>query len=574
MVRPAFAFVVLLGATEAAQAASSCYTQSCNACSPGGGASHVSTIIRRSDFPPTPDSVTPIAFVDPNDGRGHRFVLTQEGRIFVWNGTDILPQPFLDISSRVVFGGERGLVAMAVDPDYAANGRFYLYYTGKPPAVPNTGDIALERFSRSAGEPDVASPTPTRILTLKHDLQGNHNGGWLAFGPDGDLYVSIGDGGGACDYGGNGQNRNVLFGKVLRLDVRASSNGLQPDCGASPGGTAAYRIPTDNPLVGAAGCDEIWADGFRNPFRFSFDRDNGDLFVGDVGQSNWEEINFQRRPIGEPALMNFGWVCREGCASSAVPPSSCSPSVSCGASPTACQYPTAKGFFDPILCHSNSSPPQGGWNAIMGGYRYRGTEVPELAGRYLYGDAYCGQVWRTTSFDRDQPQAAQAQCWLDGQRGLFSFAEDHLGELYLVNGNAGTVQCIHDGGSCPWAAAGNAPSVCVPSADTLCLRGGRFQVTATWKTSQGETGDAHVVKLTDETGYLWFFDPDNVEAIVKVLDGCGLNDRFWAFAAGLTNVRVELHVVDTETGVERTYINPQGKAFVPIQDTGAFATCP
>jgi hypothetical protein len=200
--------------------------------------------------------------------------------------------------------------------------------------------------------------------------------------------------------------------------------------------------------------------------------------------------------------------------------------------------------------------------------------VPELAGRYLYGDAYCGQVWRTTSFDRDQPQAAQAQCWLDGQRGLFSFAEDHLGELYLVNGNAGTVQCIHDGGSCPWAAAGGAPSVCVPSANTLCLHGGRFRATATWKTAQGETGDAQVVKLSDETGYLWFFDPDNVEAIVKVLDGCSLNDRFWVFAAGLTNVRVELHLVDTETGTERTYTNPQGKPLVPIQDTGAFATCP
>jgi hypothetical protein len=568
---PAFLLLVVPVIARPALAATSCYTQSCNSCSPGGGAGHVSTIIRRADFPAVPDSNTPIAFVDPNDGRGRRFVLTQEGRIWVWNGSAILPQPFLDLTSRVVFGGERGLLAMAVAPDYASSGSFYLYYTGRPPAVPNNGDIAIERFSRSAADPDRASPTPTRILTLKHDLQGNHNGGWLAFGPDGDLYVSIGDGGGACDYGGNGQNKGVLFGKVLRLDVRPASGGLPPDCG---GGSAAYRIPADNPLVGAAGCDEIWAYGFRNPFRFSFDHDNGDLFVGDVGQSNWEEINFQRRPVGEPTLMDFGWVCREGCASSSVPPSSCSPSPTCGTQTAACQYPTAKGFFDPILCHSNSSPPQGGWNAIMGGYRYRGSQVPELAGRYLYGDAYCGQVWRTTSFDRDQPQAAQAQCWLGGQRGLFAFSEDHLGELYLVNGGAGTVQCIHDGGGCPWAAAGGSPSVCVEGAGTLCLRDGRYQVSATWRTASGASGEAHVVRLTNESGYLWFFADTNVEAIVKVLDGCALNNRFWVFAAGLTDVRVEIRVVDTTTGIEKTYVNQQGKAFAPIQDTSAFATCP
>ncbi len=579
MPRPALALALLASLVgPSARAATSCYAQSCGTCSPGGGASRVSTIIETSDFPAVADGNTPIAFVDPDDGRAHRFVVTQQGRIWVWNGTSILPQPFLDLSARVAYGGERGLLAMAVEPDYASSGRFYVYYAARPPAAPHTGDIVVERYSRSPSDADRASPSPTTVLVVRHDAAGNHNGGWLAFGPrDGYLYVSTGDGGGGCDSTGpHSQDRGSLLGKILRLDVRPASDGLAVDCGDDVAATAAYRVPPDNPLVGAPGCAEVWAYGLRNPFRFSFDRATGDLFIGDVGQNNWEEVDFRAHQAVAPfPAFDFGWVCREGCASAAVPPSSCGLPLACGASsPSTCQYPTAKGQFDPILCHSNDSPPQGGWASIIGGYRYRGTAVAQLLGRYLYGDAACGQIWRTTTFDREQPLAAQAQCWLGGESGMYALAEDHLGELYIVNGGAGRIDCIHDGAGCPWAAAGGTPTTCVADAETLCLGGGRFQVSATWRIGAGPTGQAHVVPLTDDAGTLWFFDDANVEAIVKALDGCGLNQRYWVFAAGLTDVEVELRVVDTASGIEKTYTNPQGKAFRPIQDTGAFATCP
>ena len=567
-------------AARPAAGATSCYTEGCASCAPGSGAGNVSAIILPEDFPAVPEGNTPIAFVDPDDGRAHRFVVTQQGRIWVWDGGKILPQPFLDISSRMINTGERGLLAMAVEPDYAESGRFYVYFTGKPPAAPAVGDVVIERYQRSAGDPDRAAPTPTTVLVVPHSQAGNHNGGWLAFGPrDGYLYVSLGDGGGRCDgIGPHGQNLGSLLGKVLRLDVRGSAGG-PPDCGNDYVAATAYRVPANNPLVAAAGCSEIWAYGLRNPFRFSFDRSNGDLFLGDVGQNNWEEINFRRHqePDGSDpfAAFDFGWVCREGCASAAVSPSSCIVPLACAAaSPAACAYPTAKGQFDPILCHSNDSPPQGGWAAIIGGYRYRGTRVPALAGRYLYGDPYCGQVWRTTALDRNQPLATQAQCWLGGEHGMYSFAEDHLGELYIVNGGAGRIDCIHAGQGCPWAAAGGSPSQCAAGDETLCLGGGRFRVTASWRTPAGASGEARVEPLTEDSGYLWFFDASNVEAIVKVLDGCALNQRYWVFAAGLTNVEVELRVEDTASGVERVYDNAQGVPFRPIQDTGAFATCP
>jgi hypothetical protein len=465
---------------------------------------------------------------------------------------------------------------MAVAPDYAQSGRFYVYYTGRPPAVPQVGDVVIERWQRSAGDVNRAATTPTTVLVVPHSLAGNHNGGWLAFGPlDGYLYASLGDGGGGCDsVGPNGQNLGSLLGKILRLDV--DGGGGSPDCGNNYVSQTAYGVPADNPLVSVEGCSEIWAYGVRNPFRFSFDRGNGDLFFGDVGQSNWEEINFRAHDGSGPfPAYNFGWVCREGCATSAVPPSSCGVPLACGSSsPSGCFYPTPQGQFDPILCHSNASPPQGGWAAIVGGYRYRGSRVPALAGRYVYGDAYCGQIWRTTNFDRANPVATQAQCWVGGQAGLYAFAEDHLGEIYLVNGAARRIDCVHAGQGCPWASSGGPPSNCTPNQRTLCLGDGRFKVTASWEIAGGQSGQARAVPLTQDTGYFWFFDDDNVELVVKVLDGCSSNERHWVFAGGLTDVEVKLRVEDTATGVERVYTNPRGRAYRPVQDTNAFATCP
>jgi len=307
----------------------------------------------------------------------------------------------------------------------------------------------IERYQRSAFEPETANPaSAATVLVLDHNDAGNHNGGWLAFGPnDGFLYVSTGDGGSGCDLvgPGNGQNVNRLLGKILRLDVSGVDPTPEVDCGNDHFATTGYDTPDDNPFVGGAGCDEIWALGLRNPFRFSFDRDTGDLFLGDVGQRNWEEINFMPATATPP--YNFGWVTREGCDTSSLGPSNCAMG---GAASAGCQHPAAGGLEDPILCHSNNAG-AGGWVAIMGGYRYRGSAVPSLAGRYLYSDVNCGQIWRTTSFDPGNPVATESECWDAGNGGIFAFGEDHLGELYVVNGFSPRVDCIHNGSGCPWA---------------------------------------------------------------------------------------------------------------------------
>jgi len=445
----ALAAAIVLG-SPAAHANDVCYTDSCSSCSPGGG--HRSTLIPATAFPAVPEAegVITIAFVDPNDGTPRRFVVSQQGRIYVWNGLKILPTPFLDIASRVLYtaGGERGLLAMAVAPDYATSGRFFLYYTGEGAAPGNDGDIVVERYQRSATNPDLADPTPTTVLTIPHTSASNHNGGWLAFSPkDGYLYISTGDGGGGCDSTGpHGQSVSTLLGKVLRIDVNATSGG---DCAAS----THYGIPAGNPFVGVSGCDEIWDYGVRNPFRFSFDRGaagtgtgKGDLWLGDVGQGNFEEVNYHAASRAAP--LNFGWVLREGCRGSNTGTSMCGGGSSDDTE--SCQYPLddalAGSLYDPVLCHSAGA----GWHSVMGGYRYRGAHVPDLAARYLYSDNNCGPLWASTAIS-GVTAGTTASCWLQGSPGVYAFAEDQLGELYVVTGYHHTVDCITAGNGCPWA---------------------------------------------------------------------------------------------------------------------------
>jgi hypothetical protein len=409
----------------------------------------ISTLIPASAFPA--GNNTPISFVDPNDGRQRRLVATQQGSILVWDAVAgaFLGTQFLDLRAvsggPVNFGGERGLLALAVDPDYLTNGRFYVYYTR------GDGDIVVARYQRSAGNPDVADTTPTPLLLIDHPAT-NHNGGWLAFGPnDGFLYISTGDGGGGCDgnLGGNGdgQRNDTLLGKILRIDVRGIDGAaLPPDC---PTGTN-YTVPSTNPFVAVgSACSEVYLMGLRNPFRFSHDRLTGDLYIGDVGQDNWEEINLKRAATAAP--VNFGWPCREGCDTSSTSPSSCS-NMGCPADddPSTCMFPRPdSGFYDAILCHSNPN----GWASAMGGYRYRGANVPSIYGSYFYSDAACGQIWKTTTLDPANPAAIDAAVWASGFGGDYGFAEDHLGELYLVVGGAGRISCIHNGASdgCFWS---------------------------------------------------------------------------------------------------------------------------
>jgi hypothetical protein len=231
----------------------------------------------------------------------------------------------------------------------------------------------------------------------------------------------------------------------VRIDVRGldPKAGSPDDCGLVAG---PYTVPSSNPFFGQEpACDEIWALGLRNPFRFTFDRETGDLYLGDVGSSKWEEINLI--PATMPAPVNFGWVCREGCEASSNEESQCS-IAGCTVDPgTSCEFPLrAGGYRDPILCHYN-----GGWHSIMSGYRYRGEQVAALSDSYIYSDAACGQIWKTTTLDPANPAAIDSACWATGFHGDYGFAEDLRGELYVVVGGAGRIDCIHAGAGCPWA---------------------------------------------------------------------------------------------------------------------------
>ncbi len=451
------AVLLVLGATPStpAQAATTCFDVSCTmSCSPGVPV-QISTLVPSSEFPA--GASTPIAFLDPADGRNRRLIATQEGAILVWDGPTqaILPSLFLDLrddtGGPVRDGGERGLLAMVLDPEYVSNGRFYVFYTRRDLGVGTLGDIVIERYERSAGNPDIADPaSATTLLVLEHSSAVNHNGGQMAFGPnDGFLYISTGDGGRGCDSdqgtNGDGQRPDTLAGKMLRIDVRGIDPGGTPpdDCGVGPG---SYTIPASNPFSGQEpACDEVWALGLRNPFRFSFDRATGDLYIGDVGQAKWEEINLLA--ASTPAPVNFGWVCREGCETAGNNESNCS-TAGCPNDPgVSCQFPRPLGsYWDPILCHHNR-----GWAAIMGGYRYRGSFVPSISGDYIYGDVTCGQIWKTTTLDPADPAGIQSSCWASGFGGTFGFAEDRLGELYIIVGAASRIDCIHNGEGCTWA---------------------------------------------------------------------------------------------------------------------------
>jgi glucose/arabinose dehydrogenase len=219
---------------------------------------------------------SPVGIVHAADGSNRLFIVEQGGRVRVVKNGALLSTPFLDISTRISTGGERGLLGLAFPPGFATSQRFYVYYTNP------SGDLVIARYRVSAGSADVADAgTEQIIITIPHPGQTNHNGGQLAFSPqDGFLYAGTGDGGGGGDVPNNAQNTNVLLGKILRLDVEA-------------GNPATYTVPPSNPFVGRAGADEIWAYGVRNPWRFSFDRQTRDLYIADVGQGNYEEIDFQ-----------------------------------------------------------------------------------------------------------------------------------------------------------------------------------------------------------------------------------------------------------------------------------------
>ncbi|MGH7474435.1 MAG: PQQ-dependent sugar dehydrogenase, partial [Candidatus Methylomirabilales bacterium] len=296
----------------------------------------------------------------------------------------LLPVPFLDISRLVRSGGEQGLLSVAFHPRYATNGLFYVNYTDR------VGDTVVARYTVSANRDRADAASALVVLTIAQPYP-NHNGGQLQFGPDGTLYIGMGDGGSAGDPHGHGQNPNSLLGKMLRIDVNVPP----------------YAVPKTNPFVGPGPpLDEIWALGLRNPWRFSFDRQSGDLYIADVGQNSREEVNVQ--PAGSRGGENYGWNIMEG-AECFSPPSGCA----------------RAGLTMPVATYRT------GENcSITGGYVYRGTQVRTLIGTYIFGDYCSGRIWGLRKSNRGEWTMREL---LDTPLRISSFGEDEAAELYVVD---------------------------------------------------------------------------------------------------------------------------------------------
>ncbi len=333
----------------------------------------------------------PVYLTHAGDGSGRMFVVEQAGRVRVLREAGVATTPFLDISGIVRSGGERGLLSVAFHPAYSRNGFFYLNYTDRD------GDTVVARYSvsRDAERGDPASAA--QLISIGQPY-GNHNGGQVAFGPDGYLYIGMGDGGWAGDPRDRAQNPRSLLGKMLRLDVDSS----EP-----------YAIPPDNPFAASNGAaPEIWALGLRNPWRFSFDRLTGDLYIGDVGQNKWEEIDSQ--PAGHRGGLNYGWRIMEG--------AHCfNPASGCG----------RQGLTEPVHEYSQA---QG--CSVTGGYVYRGRTLAELAGTYVFADYCAGTIW---GLSREAGGGWSRTTLLESGFAISSFGEDEEGALYVLDYSGGRV---------------------------------------------------------------------------------------------------------------------------------------
>jgi glucose/arabinose dehydrogenase len=337
----------------------------------------------------------PVVVAHAGDGSGRLFIAQQGGEILVFDGTRLLPVPFLDLSSSVSSGSEQGLLGLAFHPNYETNGLFYVNLTDA------AGDTQILRFTVSA-DANVADPGSVVPLLSVDQPFANHNGGQLVFGPDGKLWIGLGDGGSAGDPGNRAQSGSTLLGKILRIDV---------DQGVP------YGIPLDNPFVAdPAVRDEIWALGLRNPWRFSFDRLTGDLFIADVGQNAWEEVSFE--PVTSGGGRNYGWRRMEG-AHCFNPASNCDDGS----------------LVLPILEYSHSLG-----CSITGGYRYRGAEMPERFGTYFFGDFCSGRIWG--GIENVETGTWTSTELLDSDVLISTFGEDEQGELYVAD-LGGTLYRMH-----------------------------------------------------------------------------------------------------------------------------------
>jgi glucose/arabinose dehydrogenase len=350
----------------------------------------------------------PVHLTHAGDGSGRLFIVEQRGVIWILEQGRRVPEPFLDIQDRVESGGEKGLLGVAFSPNYLENGFFFVDYTTRRDGALYTRVARFHRLSAYRADPS-SEQTVLKVL----QPYSNHNGGQLVFGPDGYLYVGMGDGGASNDPHGNGQNPNTLLGALLRIDAEPRKTGRP------------YAIPPDNPFVGRAGFrPEVWAYGLRNPWRFSFDPLNGRLFLGDVGQDRREEIDLIVRGG------NYGWNIMEG--------EICNPAVDAHCNPS--------GFELPIITYPNR-----GGSAVTGGFVYRGQAFPGLCGTYLYADYVTGRVWGLRYDGRHvtaHRELRPSESFLEKMKRRFkdaadlhisSFGLDEAGEIYAVDHISGRI---------------------------------------------------------------------------------------------------------------------------------------
>jgi glucose/arabinose dehydrogenase len=354
----------------------------------------------------------PVVITHGGGNSGRLFVVEQAGRIWIVQSNNVLTQPFLDISGRVLsVGAEQGLLGLAFPPGFSTNNHFYVDYTRHP-----DGAVVISRFFLTATNSNIADTNSEQVMLIIPKPYNNHNAGQLAFGPDGYLYIGVGDGGSEGDPLNNGQKTSTLLGKLLRIDVES---------GVSP-----YAVPPTNPFVGNTNyAPEIWALGLRNPWRFSFDRLTGDLYIGDVGQNQYEEIDFQ--PAGSAGGQNYGWRIMEGDSIYITPPG----------------FTNFSALTLPVAVYSHSSLPAYGDAAVIGGYVYRGPSVPRMDGVYFYGDFINGWIWGLKQVGTNWQNLVLVNPGYSYPATNFSistFGEDDQGGLYLADYYRGIIYQIHD----------------------------------------------------------------------------------------------------------------------------------
>lgn len=424
----------------------------------------------------------PILVTHAGDGSKRLFILEQPGQIKIVQNGLLLSTPFLDIRSKVSYGGERGLLGLAFHPNYPSNGYFYVNYTRS-----GDGATVVERY-RVSTNPNIAAASSASTILIIPQPYANHNGGHMAFGKDGKLYISVGDGGSGGDPQNHAQNLNSLLGKILRLDV---------DSGIP------YKSPPDNPYVGKDGADEIWALGLRNPWRFSFDRQTGDMLIGDVGQNLWEEVDYQPDGVGG---LNYGWRCYEG------------------THPYNLNPPCLGVLTGPIAEYDHTAG-----QSITGGYVYRGKRYPALLGFYFYADFAQGKIW---ALKKTGDSWTSPALLLDTPYAISSFGEDEDGEVYIADYYGGAIRLLAD-------AQGPAPNLSA-SKKTASAYSANVGETLTFTITLANTGGLPVdaVSVTDTLPAGLVYVPGTLKASAGTVDDTAAPTLRWNGTVGLVSPAV------------------------------------